>query len=52
MKQAEIAWPEYEYQSTIGLKTTAANHGYAANLNPALIPTGYDNTVIAIRVGE
>lgn len=28
----------------------SANHGYSASLNLALIPTGYDNTVIAIRV--
>ena len=31
---------------------SSANHGYAANLKLALIPTGYDNTVIAIRVGN
>jgi len=29
---------------------SSANHGYASNLNLALIPTGFDNTVIAIRV--
>ena len=29
---------------------SSANHGYAPNLNLALIPTGFDNTVIAIRV--
>ena len=29
---------------------SSANHGYAPNLRLALIPTGYDNTVIAIRV--
>jgi hypothetical protein len=29
---------------------SSANHGYAAKLNLALIPTGYDNTVIAIRL--
>ena len=28
----------------------SANHGYAANLKLALIPTGFDNTVIAIRI--
>ena len=28
----------------------SANHGYAPNLGLALIPTGFDNTVIAIRV--
>ncbi len=28
----------------------SANHGYAANLDLALIPTGFDNTVIAIRL--
>ena len=31
---------------------SSANHGYAANLKLALIPTGYDNTVIAIKVGD
>jgi hypothetical protein len=30
---------------------SSANHGYAANLGLALIPTGFDNTVIAIRIG-
>ena len=29
---------------------SSANHGYAANLELALVPTGFDNTVIAIRV--
>jgi hypothetical protein len=29
---------------------SSANHGYAENLGLALIPTGFDNTVIAIRV--
>jgi hypothetical protein len=29
---------------------SSANHGYAAKLGLALIPTGFDNTVIAIRV--
>ena len=29
---------------------SSANHGYAPELGLALIPTGYDNTVIAIRV--
>ena len=29
---------------------SSANHGFAADLDLALIPTGYDNTVIAIRV--
>jgi hypothetical protein len=31
---------------------SSANHGYAPNLDLALIPTGFDNTVIALRVGE
>jgi len=30
----------------------SANHGYAANLGLALIPTGFDNTVIAIRIDD
>jgi sugar lactone lactonase YvrE len=29
---------------------SSANHGFAADLQLALIPTGFDNTVIAIRV--
>jgi hypothetical protein len=29
---------------------SSANHGYAENLGLALIPTGFDNTVIAIRL--
>lgn len=33
-----------------GPGVSSANHGYAANLQLALIPTGFDNTVIAIRV--
>lgn len=31
---------------------SSANHGYAANLGLGLIPTGFDNTVIAIRVDD
>jgi len=31
---------------------SSANHGYAENLNLALIPTGFDNTVVAIRINE
>lgn len=34
-----------------GEGVSSANHGYAPRLGLALIPTGYDNTVIAIRVG-
>lgn len=30
----------------------SANHGYAPRLGLALIPTGFDNTVIAIRIEE
>ena len=30
---------------------SSANHGYAASLGLALIPTGFDNTVVAIGVG-
>ena len=35
-----------------GNGVSSANHGYAPNLGLALIPTGFDNTVIAIRVGD
>jgi len=31
---------------------SSANHGYAASLGLALIPTGFDNTVIAIRMND
>lgn len=35
-----------------GEGVTSANHGWAGNLGLALIPTGFDNTVVAIRVTE
>lgn len=31
---------------------SSANHGYSERLGLALIPTGFDNTVIAIRLGN
>lgn len=31
---------------------SSANHGYAANLSLVLIPTGFDNTVVAISIIE
>ena len=31
---------------------SSANHGYAPRLQLALIPTGFDNTVIAIRLAD
>lgn len=34
-----------------GEGVSSANHGYAPQLGLALIPTGFDNTVIAIRLG-
>jgi hypothetical protein len=30
----------------------SANHGYAPGLGIALIPTGFDNTVVAIRIEQ
>ena len=30
----------------------SANHGYSERLGLALIPTGFDDTIIAIRVGQ
>jgi len=33
-----------------GAGISSANHGYAPELDLALIPTGFDNTVIAIRI--
>jgi len=41
---------ENEVEVFAGPGVSSANHGYAANLQLALIPTGFDNTVIAIRV--
>lgn len=35
-----------------GEGVSSANHGYAARLKLALIPTGFDNTVIAIRISH
>lgn len=35
-----------------GEGVSSANHGYSPELRLALIPTGYDNTVIAIRIGH
>ncbi len=51
-----VAGPLVRYRSDEDIEILAgegissANHGYAAKLNLALIPTGYDNTVIAIRI--
>lgn len=39
-----------EYEVHAGEGVGSANHGWAENLGLALIPTGFDNTVIAIRV--
>lgn len=35
-----------------GGDVSSANHGYAESLGLALIPTGFDNTVIAIRLDQ
>ena len=39
-----------EYEVHKGEGVSSANHGWAENLGLALIPTGFDNTVIAIRL--
>jgi hypothetical protein len=41
---------ETEFEVLGGDGISSANHGYAPELGLALIPTGFDNTVIAIRV--
>lgn len=41
---------EQDIEILAGEGISSANHGYAANLNLALIPTGFDNTVIAISI--
>ena len=35
-----------------GGEVSSANHGYAPKLGLALIPTGFDNTVIAVRIRQ
>lgn len=51
-----VAGPLIRYRSgsdveiLAGEGISSANHGYAADLHLALIPTGFDNTVIAIRL--
>lgn len=39
-----------DVQVLTGEGVSSANHGFAQRLGLALIPTGYDNTVIAIRI--
>jgi len=41
-----------EFEILGGDGVSSANHGYATNLKLALIPTGFDNTVIAIRIED
>jgi hypothetical protein len=43
-------WGEQDIEILGGEGISSANHGYSANLKLALIPTGFDNTVIAVRV--
>ncbi len=43
---------ETDYQVLGGEGVSSANHGYAPDLGLALIPTGFDNTVIAIRIND
>lgn len=43
---------EEKFEMLSGDGISSANHGYAANLGLALIPTGFDNTVVAIRITE
>ncbi len=43
---------EVDYQVLGGEGISSANHGYSASLKLALIPTGYDNTVVAIRIKD
>lgn len=51
-----VAGPLIRYRSDSDIEILAgegvssANHGYVANMHLALIPTGFDNTVIAIRL--
>jgi hypothetical protein len=43
---------ENDVEILAGEGISSANHGYAAQSGLALIPTGFDNTVIAIRIGS
>jgi hypothetical protein len=43
---------EHDIEILAGEGISSANHGYAANLNLALIPTGFDNSVIAISIAS
>lgn len=43
---------EGDYEVLGGEGVSSANHGYSASLGLALIPTGFDNTVIAIRIKD
>ena len=51
-----VAGPLYRYRSDDDIEVisgegvSSANHGFAPSLGLALIPTGFDNTVIAIRI--
>lgn len=51
-----VAGPLVRYRGETDLEiyagpgVSSANHGFATDLRLALIPTGYDNTVIAIRI--
>lgn len=43
-------WSEERIEIHAGDGISSANHGYLADQRLVLIPTGYDNTVIAIRI--
>jgi len=45
-------WGDTDIEIIAGPGISSANHGYSADLHLALIPTGFDNTVIAIRISE
>ena len=53
-----VAGPLVRYHSDENIEVlggegvSSANHGYAPELQLALIPTGFDNTVIAIRIDD
>jgi sugar lactone lactonase YvrE len=53
-----VAGPLVRYRSDddveihAGDGVSSANHGYSASLNLSLIPTGFDNAVIALRIAD
>lgn len=48
----QVRFPDGRTAAVLENGVGSANQGYAVDLELALIPTGFDNTVIAIRLGD